>query len=158
MTSRVVVNLEVPKWETCSSYLLHDFHDIQEVPKWRIRPPTSCLTYLTYFTYVFNIRTFDDELVFIRQSIRYFHIVIYLHFNLPLNSRYSYTLFLRVEGLGVQSPLANVLADSQVKDLQNREYTRNPFYFKHFWGVTCFLTKITLKHILYAMHIDNPNT
>ena len=120
--------------------------------------PTSCLTYLTYFTYVFNIRTFDDELVFIRQSIRYFHIVIYLHFNLPLNSRYSYTLFLRVEGLGVQSPLANVLADSQVKDLQNREYTRNPFYFKHFWGVTCFLTKITLKHILYAMHINNPNT
>ena len=135
MTSRVVVNLEVPKWETCSSYLLHDFHGIQEVPKWRIRPPTSCLTYLTYFTYAFNIRTFDDELVFIRQSIRYFHIIIFMHFNLPLNPRYSYTLFLRVEGLGVQSPLANVLADSQVKDLQNREYTCLPLLCLPLFGV-----------------------
>ena len=67
----------------------------------------------------------------------YFHIVIYLHFNLPLNSRYSYTLFLRVEGLGVQSPLANVLADSQVKDLQNREYTRLPFLCLPLLGCTC---------------------
>ena len=137
MTSRRVVNLEVPKWETCSSYLLHELYDLQEVPKWMVHPPTSCLIYVTYLCYIYHIRTFDDELVFIRQSIRYFHIVIYLHFNLPLNSRYSYTLFLRVEGLGVQSPLANVLADSQVKDLQNREYTRLPFLCLPLLGCTC---------------------
>ena len=42
------------------------------------------LDLLDLFMYTYNIRTFDDELVFIRQSTRYFHIIIFLHFNLPL--------------------------------------------------------------------------
>ena len=49
--------------EDSSSYLMLDLLD------------------LIMYTY---IRTFDDELVFIRQSTRYFHIIIFLHFNLPL--------------------------------------------------------------------------
>ena len=102
-----------------------------------VHPPTSCLIYVTYLCYIYHIRTFDDELVFIRQSIRNFHIAIYLHFNLPLNSRYSNTMFLRVEGPGVQPPPINPLADSQVEDLQNREYTRLPFLCLPLLGCTC---------------------
>ena len=93
------------------------------------------LDLLDLFMYTYNIRTFDDELVFIRQSTRYFRMFMLSHFNLPLIPRYSYTLFLRVEGLGVQPPLDNVLADSQVKDLQNREYTRLPFLCLPLFGV-----------------------
>ena len=150
MTSSVVVNLEVPKWKTCYSYLLHEFYDSQEVPKWRIHPPTSCLNCLIYLCYIYHIRTFDDELVFIRQSTRYFHMIMFMHFNLPLNPRYSCTLFLRVEGLGVQPPPINPLADSQVEDLQNREYTRNPFLHLPLLGCNMLIYQITHNHTLYA--------
>ena len=67
----------------------------------------------------------------------YFHMIMFLYLKSTVILRYSHTLFLRVEGLGVHPPPNNSLADSQVEDLQNREYTRNPFYVYHFWGVTC---------------------
>ena len=72
--------------EDFSSYLLHEFYDSQEVPKWRIHPPTSCLNYLIYLCYTYNIRTFDDELVFIRQSTRLLSYDMFLYLNLPLSS------------------------------------------------------------------------
>ena len=73
-----------------------------------------------------------------------------MSFKSIVNLRYSYTLFLRVEGLGVQSPPNNSLADSQVEDLQNREYTRNPFLHLPLLGCNMLIYQITHKHILYA--------
>ena len=62
------------------------------------------------------------------------------------------------EALKSQSPPNNSLADSQVEDLQNREYTRNPFLRLPLLGCNMLIYQITHKHILYAMHQNNPNT
>ena len=104
--------------------------------------------YNQYNTY--NIRTFDGELVFIRQSTRLFSYDYVLIFKSTVILRYSHTLFLRVEGLGVQSPPNNSLVDSQVEDLQNREYTRNPFLRLPLLGCNMLNYQITHKLILYA--------
>ena len=46
------------------------------------------LNYWNYYNLynTYNIRTFDGELVFIRQSTRYFHMFIFLYLHLPLTS------------------------------------------------------------------------
>ena len=113
---------------------------------------------MNYLYDTYNILTFDGELVFIRQSTRLFSYDYVLVFKSTINLRYSYTLFLRVEGLGVQPPPNNSLADSQVEDLQNREYTRNPFLHLPLLGCNMLIYQITHKLIPYEMHQNNPNT
>ena len=88
--------------------------------------------------------------MFTRQSTILLSYDYVLVFKSTVNLRYSYTLFLRVEGLGVQPPPNNPLADSQVEDLQNREYTRNPILRLPLLGCNMLNYQITHKLILYA--------
>ena len=97
------------------------------------------------YKYIINIilTTFEPLMVNLCSFVKvldYFHMIMFLCFKLQIFKstvilRYSHTSFLRVEGLGVQSPPNDPLADPQVEDLQNREYTRLPLSMFTTFGV-----------------------